>query len=29
MAQLEVLSVAVLERIDRFIAGQEPNGHGK
>jgi hypothetical protein len=28
MAKLEVLSVAVLERIDRFIAGQERNGHG-
>jgi hypothetical protein len=28
MARLEVLSTAVLERIDRFIAGQERNGHG-
>lgn len=27
MARLEVLSTAVLERIDRFIAGQERNGH--
>jgi hypothetical protein len=25
-ARLEVLSTAVLERIDRFIAGQEGNG---
>jgi len=26
LARLEVLSTAVLERIDRFIAGQERNG---
>jgi hypothetical protein len=26
MAKLEVLSAAVLERMDRFIAGQEGNG---
>ncbi|HEY6293317.1 MAG TPA: hypothetical protein VI455_17335 [Terriglobia bacterium] len=27
MARLEVLSTAVLERIERFIQGQERNGH--